>query len=223
MGTKKQNSVQQNTTLKLVLLESPYAGKTPEETQRNVEYARAAMADCFKRGEAPYASHLLYTQPGVLDDNIPEERSLGIEAGLLWGAKAEKTVVYSDLGVSKGMALGIGRAAKEGRPCETRKLGGKWSQKKKKEEAPPEESKLKQEFLKLLKEDKEFRRDFIDEFFKDIHLDFMGNLSGTEIKGYLYQNGDDQWQSTTLTEATFDLPEIPEGCGGCGCGGCGCG
>ena len=86
-------------TLTLVLLESPYAGETKEELARNVAYARAAMHDCFLRGEAPYASHLLYTQPGVLRDELPEERKLGIEAGLLWGSLAEKTVVYQDLGL----------------------------------------------------------------------------------------------------------------------------
>ena len=53
-----------------VIIESPYAG----DVERNVRYARAAMADCLKRGEAPFASHLLYTQEGVLDDDIPGER-----------------------------------------------------------------------------------------------------------------------------------------------------
>ena len=106
----------------LVLLESPYAGVTPEELERNLTYARAAMHDCFLRGEAPYASHLLYTQPGVLRDEIPEERLLGIEAGLLWGSLAEKTVVYEDLGISTGMRLGIERAEAEGRPVEYRSL-----------------------------------------------------------------------------------------------------
>lgn len=55
----------------LVLLESPYAGNV----ELNVTYARACMRDCLKRGEAPFASHLLYTQPGVLDDLVPNERA----------------------------------------------------------------------------------------------------------------------------------------------------
>ena len=53
----------------LVLLESPYAG----DIEANLSYARACMRDCFERGEAPFASHLLYTQMGVLDDTIPAE------------------------------------------------------------------------------------------------------------------------------------------------------
>ena len=102
----------------LVLIESPFAGDVP----RNLSYLRAAMRDCLTRGEAPYASHALYTQPGVLDDDIPEERALGIEAGLLWGAQASKTVMYTDCGMSRGMKYGIERAEKEGRPIEYRTL-----------------------------------------------------------------------------------------------------
>jgi hypothetical protein len=101
-----------------VILESPYAG----DVEANVAYARAAMVDCLIRGEAPFASHLLYTQPGVLDDDDPNERALGIDAGLAWGAVAEATVVYTDRGVSSGMQLGIDRAAAEGRPVEFRSL-----------------------------------------------------------------------------------------------------
>lgn len=57
-----------------VQLESPYAG----DVARNRMYARRAMLDCLRHGEAPFASHLLYTQ--VLDDTIPEDRELGMSA-----------------------------------------------------------------------------------------------------------------------------------------------
>ena len=104
--------------MRKVILESPYMG----DVERNIAYARACLRDCLLRGEAPIASHLLYTQPGVLDDNKPEERRLGIEAGLLWGALAEATVVYTDYGFSRGMKFGIERAEKKGRPVEYRRL-----------------------------------------------------------------------------------------------------
>lgn len=103
-----------------VIIESPYAG----DVETNLRYVRAAMRDCLKRGEAPFASHILYTQPGVLDEGIPEERELGICAGLLWGVLADKTVVYTDLGTSKGMHYGIQRAKLLGRPVEYRTLPG---------------------------------------------------------------------------------------------------
>jgi hypothetical protein len=80
------------------------------------------MRDSLLRGEAPLASHLLYTQDGILDDTKKSERDLGIEAGLLWGREAELTVVYEDLGISEGMKLGIARAEKDGRPVEYRKI-----------------------------------------------------------------------------------------------------
>ena len=105
--------------MKLVVIESPYAG----EVERNVRYARAAMADSLRRGEYPLASHLLYTQPGVLDDLDPAQRSLGIEAGLAWGRLADLVAVYQDLGLSRGMTFGINRARAEGRPIEFRSIG----------------------------------------------------------------------------------------------------
>ena len=106
--------------MQLVLVESPYAG----EVEENEAYARAAMRDCLQRGEAPLASHLLYTQPGVLDDRIAHDRELGIRAGLLWGEKADKTVVYVDRGMSQGMERGIESALKSGRPVEFRRMLG---------------------------------------------------------------------------------------------------
>lgn len=104
--------------MRLVLVESPFAG----DIERNLAYLRAALRDCLLRGEAPFASHGLYAHPDVLRDEIPNERALGIKAGLCWGARAAKTVVYIDLGVSKGMLLGIERADREGRPVEERSL-----------------------------------------------------------------------------------------------------
>jgi hypothetical protein len=108
--------------MRRVILESPYAG----DVETNVRYARACVRDCVLRGDSPIASHLLFTQPGILDDNSPDERALGIEAGLAWGAEADATVVYEDRGISGGMMYGIERAAKEGRPVEYRRLGGEW-------------------------------------------------------------------------------------------------
>jgi len=104
--------------MRLVLIESPFAG----DVARNERYARAALLDCLRRGEAPFAMHLLY--PQALDDDVPSQRAMGIEAGLAWGAKAEATVVYEDLGRSPGMLLGIARAEAEGRPVEYRSLPG---------------------------------------------------------------------------------------------------
>jgi hypothetical protein len=74
------------------------------------------------RNEAPFASHLLYTQPGVLQDTVPRERELGINAGFIINARLNKTVVYTNLGISGGMQLGIDNAIACGRPVEYRML-----------------------------------------------------------------------------------------------------
>lgn len=63
---------------------------------------RRAVRDSLARGEAPIASHLLYTQPGILCDEDPSERAWGISAGLAWGKVADATVLYADLGIVKG-------------------------------------------------------------------------------------------------------------------------
>lgn len=88
-----------------VILESPFAGNVED----NLTYARACVRDALLRGEAAIASHLIYPQEGILDDDKPEERKLGIEAGLVWGAVADYAVVYTDLGVSAGMQAAIDR------------------------------------------------------------------------------------------------------------------
>jgi hypothetical protein len=90
----------------LVIIESPYAG----DIDRNIAYARACLRDSLMRGESPIASHLLYTQPGVLDDNLMDERMLGINAGLEWRKVAEKHVFYVDYGYSSGMLYALNDA-----------------------------------------------------------------------------------------------------------------
>ena len=119
--------------MKRVILESPFMGhgRWPWtrrwNRRRNVAYARACLRDTVLRGESAMASHLLWTQPGVLDDDKPAERKLGIEAGLAWGPAAEATVAYVDRGWSNGMRAGVARAEQEGRKVEVRVLRGQWA------------------------------------------------------------------------------------------------
>lgn len=108
--------------MRLVNIESPYAAGDAGDIEANLTYARACLADCLRRNESPACSHLLFTQPGVLDDTIPHERALGIQAGFAWNAHAAATVVYTDRGISTGMRLGIAAAEQAGRPVEYRSL-----------------------------------------------------------------------------------------------------
>lgn len=105
--------------MKRVIVESPYAG----DVKTNLEYVRAAMRDCLMRGEAPYASHALYTQPGVLRDEVPSERAYGMAAGFAWRECAELTVFYIDHGWSRGMLAGKLDCEAKGLPFEIRTLG----------------------------------------------------------------------------------------------------
>jgi hypothetical protein len=113
--------MKERTKMRPVIVESPYAG----DVERNLRYLRAAMRDCILRGETPYASHALLTQPGVLDDDNPRERRLGIQAGFdlaeSLGANAVR-VVYTDLGESSGMTAGIEHAKQIGQQIVRRSL-----------------------------------------------------------------------------------------------------
>lgn len=110
---------------RLVILESPYAAKGEAEIEANLAYARACLKHSLSLGEAPIASHLLYTQPGVLRDEIPAERQQGIDAGLSWRSVAQASVVYTDRGISQGMRHGIAVAEEQGIPVEYRRLSRK--------------------------------------------------------------------------------------------------
>ena len=99
-----------------VILESPYAG----DVEKNRLYALACLRDMFKRGEAPFASHILY--PPVLTKWTEAERNQGITAGFSWYEVAELCAVYTDKGITEGMIRGIARAESLGVEVERRTL-----------------------------------------------------------------------------------------------------
>jgi hypothetical protein len=113
-----------------VVIESPLKGRgatveyrAKDETE-NRAYAKACVRDSLARGEAPFASHLLYAQEGILDDAIPEERAKGIQAGFEWGEAATLVAVYEDRGITVGMEAGIARARAHGQAVVFRRLDG---------------------------------------------------------------------------------------------------
>ena len=105
--------------MRLTIIESPYAGNV----EQNVEYARRAIKHSLSLGEASIASHLLYTQPGILNENNSVERQQGIEAGVAWYRVAELCAVYTDFGISSGMQQGINQAALFNIAIEYRNIG----------------------------------------------------------------------------------------------------
>ncbi len=98
--------------MKLAILESPYRGYVTA----NVAYARQKLGELVRSGYAPIASHLLYTQPGVLDDGVPAERALGMQAGLAWRHTADVTIFAAGMGWSEGMVASLFSARAERRP-----------------------------------------------------------------------------------------------------------
>lgn len=103
----------------LVFLASPYSGRVIY----NIDYARRCLKDSISRGEAPLAPHLLYTQPGVLDDSSPTERETGIQCGQEWLARADYCAFYIDLGISKGMETELSLASRLGKRIDVRLVG----------------------------------------------------------------------------------------------------
>jgi hypothetical protein len=104
--------------MRRTILESPFRG----DEAANTAYARACVRDSLLRGESPLASHLLYTQEGILDDSDPLERAHGINAGHAWLRLADAVVVYTDRGISEGMKAGIRTAEFHRVPVEYRTL-----------------------------------------------------------------------------------------------------
>jgi len=104
--------------MKKVIIESPYAGNI----EQNIKYARACLKDSLSRGEAPLASHLLYTQDGVLDDSIKAERTQGINAGLAWLEVADLHLFYIDYGMSDGMKYALNYSTDKGVKTVFRKI-----------------------------------------------------------------------------------------------------
>lgn len=104
-------------------VESPLAAATPEGFRRNVRYAQLCLLDSLKRGEAPFASHLIY--PQVFDDLDEDQRRVGMQAGVEWLRMAELVVLYIDLGISKGMTAAEHEAIRYGKPTTIRRLVGK--------------------------------------------------------------------------------------------------
>lgn len=106
--------------IRKVVVESPYKATQGYSVEQHLLYLQHCLQDCISRGESPYASHKFLTE--FLDDDVPRERALGIEGGWVWGRDADAVVVYSDFGVSPGMAASIDYYKSLGKVIERRTL-----------------------------------------------------------------------------------------------------
>jgi hypothetical protein len=107
----------------IVVIESPFRGCPEYSNAKAKLYLTACIRDSIDRGEAPFASHRMYTQ--ALDDSVPEERKIGISVGLQFHRVAERIVFYTDLGWSDGMMQARGLAEAVGFPIDDRSID--WS------------------------------------------------------------------------------------------------
>lgn len=111
--------------MKKVVIESPYKATDAYTVEQHERYLEFAMQDALHKGEAPFASHMLYTK--VLNDDDAIERMQGIRAGLLWGEGCDYVAVYRDMGISSGMQLGIDHWNKKNKRIEYRTISpGLW-------------------------------------------------------------------------------------------------
>lgn len=104
--------------MRRVVIASPWRG----DTELHLEYLKAALRDCYQRGESPIASHAI--GPLALDDEDPVQREQGIEGGLAWIEVADVLAVYCDLGSSLGQDAEIEHARLVGVAIEYREIEG---------------------------------------------------------------------------------------------------
>lgn len=95
--------------MKLIVVESAFASNDQYTQPENVTFARRVCRYIALQGHAPFASHLLYTQADILDDDVSEEREHGIAAGLAWAEHADEIWVCLRSGelASRGVRAAI--------------------------------------------------------------------------------------------------------------------
>lgn len=88
-----------------VIVESPFKSNEESSEEEHMAYLERCLLDCVNKGETPYASHKMLTK--CLDDSIPEQRALGISAGLAMARILARhggvPTFYLDYGWSIGM------------------------------------------------------------------------------------------------------------------------
>lgn len=93
--------------MKLIFVASPYAG----DVEKNIEYAKEACRYVLNEGNAFFCPHLLY--PQILDDNILEERKLGIKMGKEFLNQCDELWVFGK-NITNGMFEEIEFARRKG-------------------------------------------------------------------------------------------------------------
>ena len=86
---------------------SPYRG----DIDANVAFAKRCCLEIINAGELPFAPHLYFTQ--FLNDDIPDERALGIKYGLQILSLCSAIWVFGEK-ITEGMQAEIDYAEQHG-------------------------------------------------------------------------------------------------------------
>lgn len=92
----------------IVYVCSPLRG----DTEKNIRNAKLYCRFVYEKGYIPYAPHLLFTQ--FMDDAKENERDDAIKMGLQMLKCASELWVFTENGISIGMAHEIEAAGREG-------------------------------------------------------------------------------------------------------------
>lgn len=91
---------------------SPYRAKTEAELDNHIDYAQEITSKAMAAGLAPITPHLYLTQ--VTNDEIPEQRARGLEAGQALLLLCDCLLIGNRYGVSAGMQVEIKLAEQQG-------------------------------------------------------------------------------------------------------------
>lgn len=91
---------------------SPYRAKTEAELDNHIDYAQEITSKAMAAGLAPITPHLYLTQ--VTNDEIPEQRARGLEAGQALLLLCDCLLIGNRYGVSAGMQAEIKLAEQQG-------------------------------------------------------------------------------------------------------------
>ena len=114
---QQQREQYNNKNRRKVYVASKYAGDTSANTAAAIQYCRQVI----EQGFMPVASHLLYPASGMLRDDDPRERELGLMFGLALLRVCDEVWVFGD--ISPGMAAEIEEAKRLRKPVKYKEAG----------------------------------------------------------------------------------------------------
>jgi hypothetical protein len=106
---------------KLAVIECPFGTEDTSMRDQYERYAKKCIQDSLKRGEAPFAGQLLYSN--LLNDRVQSEKDIILVSHLSWIAVADVIAIYTDMGLSASMQMAINVAMIKNKRLEYRSIG----------------------------------------------------------------------------------------------------